>query len=208
MRLLLVFVGLAMLVLVTWLVWGGSWDEQLTFHGAAAWISAGGSWAWAAGIGLLAADLVLPIPATIVMAALGYIYGPWLGGVFAFIGTMLAAAVGYGLGRIMGEGFIRRWLGDEDCERARKFFSDGGGWMVALSRAIPILPETVSCMAGISRMPFGRFLLAAACGNLPMAVVFAAIGAAGQAAPWWAVAASILVPGVLWIVARRWKIRE
>ncbi|RYD35166.1 MAG: DedA family protein [Verrucomicrobiaceae bacterium] len=205
MRLLLVFVGLAVLVLATWLVWGGSWDERLTLHGTAAWIGTGGGWAWAAGIGLLAADLVLPIPATIVMAALGYVYGPWLGALFAFIGTMLAAITGYGLGRIMGEGFVRRWLGERDYERGRRFFADGGGWMVTLSRAIPILPETVSCMAGISRMPFGRFLLASACGNLPMVAVFAAIGASGKDAPWWAVAASVLVPGVLWFIARRWK---
>ncbi|MBX3742956.1 MAG: VTT domain-containing protein [Akkermansiaceae bacterium] len=203
MRLVFLFLGLAMVVLATWLVWGGSWDERLTLDGTAAWIGAGGSWAWAAGIGLLAADLVLPIPATVVMAALGYIYGPWLGAVLAFTGTMLAAATGYGLGRIMGEGFVRRWLGDADYERGRKFFANGGGWMVTLSRAIPILPETVSCMAGISRMPFGRFLLASACGNLPMAAVFAAIGASGKDAPGWAVATSILVPGVLWFIARR-----
>jgi len=204
MRLFLVFLGLAVLVLATWLVWGGSWDERLTLEGTVAWIQAGGAWAWAAGIGLLAADLVLPIPATIVMAALGYVYGPWWGALLAFAGTMLAAVIGYGVGRVMGEGFVRRWLGDGDYERGRKFFAGGGGWLVAFSRAVPILPETVSCMAGISRMPFGRFLLAAACGNVPMALAFGFIGASGKDAPWWAVAGSILVPGVLWFIARRW----
>ena len=34
-----------------------------------------GSWAWAVGVGLIWADLRLPIPQTAVIAALGIIYG-------------------------------------------------------------------------------------------------------------------------------------
>lgn len=120
-------------------------------------------------------------------------------------GMMLSSMAGYGIGRMMGEKFIRRWLGDTDFERGQRFFGHGGGWMVAFSRALPILPEVVSCMAGMSRMPLGRFVLASACGNVPMAFVFGLIGASGKDAPWWAVVASIVVPGVLWLVAKRWK---
>lgn len=205
MRLIGVFVALALLFLGAWMLWGGSWDERFTLHGTIEWLNGTGSWAWAAGIGLLVADLVLPMPGTIVMAALGFVYGGWLGGSVAFAGMMLSSMAGYGAGRLMNEGFVRRWLGDADFERGRKFFGDGGGWVVAFSRALPILPEVISCMAGMSRMPFGRFLLASACGNVPMAFVFALIGASGKDAPWWAVVASIVVPGILWLVARRWK---
>ena len=38
-----------------------------------------GSWAWAVGIALVWADVLLPIPQTAVIAALGIIYGTWLG---------------------------------------------------------------------------------------------------------------------------------
>lgn len=38
-----------------------------------------GSWAWAVGIVLIWADLVLPVPQTAVIAALGIIYGTVLG---------------------------------------------------------------------------------------------------------------------------------
>ena len=170
MRLVFLFVGMAVVFLAVWMIWGGSWDERFTLEGTVAWLEGTGSWAWAAGIGLLIADLVLPMPGTIVMAALGYVYGPWLGGLLAF-GT-------------------------------------GGGWVVALSRSLPILPEVVSCMAGISRMPFGRFLLASVCGNLPLAFAFGFIGASGKNAPWWAIAASIGVPAVLWLLAKRWRGRD
>jgi uncharacterized membrane protein YdjX (TVP38/TMEM64 family) len=205
MRLILLFAGMALACLGVWLIWGGAWDERFTLLGTVGWLGQSGGWAWAAGIGLLVADLALPLPGTVVMAALGYVYGWWLGAWIAFVGTMLGSAAGYGAGRVMSENFVRRWLGGRDFERGRKMFGTGGGWIVALSRAVPILPEVVSCMAGMSRMRFGRFLVAAACGNAPMAVVFGAIGATGKDAPGWAVAGSILVPGVLWLVAARWQ---
>ena len=41
------------------------------------------AWAWAAGIALIWADLVLPVPQTVVIAALGIIYGTVLGGFWA-----------------------------------------------------------------------------------------------------------------------------
>jgi uncharacterized membrane protein YdjX (TVP38/TMEM64 family) len=205
MRLVWLFVGLALIFLLSWMIWGGVWDERFTLGGTIAWLEGSGRWAWAAGMGMLVADLVLPLPGTIVMSALGFVYGSWLGGLFAFTGQMLASTVGYGCGRLCGEGFVRRWLGDEDFERGRKLFGNGGGWIVAFSRTLPILPEVVSCMAGISRMPFGSFLMASVCGNLTMAFIFSFIGAAGKDAPWWAIAASLVVPGVLWLAAVRWN---
>ena len=208
MRLVFLFVGMAVAFLAVWMIWGGSWDERFTLEGTVAWLEGTGSWAWAAGIGLLIADLELPMPGTIVMAALGYVYGPWLGGLLAFTGEMLASITGYGVGRMTGEKFVKRWLGDKDFERGKMFFGTGGGWVVALSRSLPILPEVVSCMAGISRMPFGRFLLASVCGNLPLAFAFGFIGASGKNAPWWAIAASIGVPAVLWLLAKRWRGRD
>lgn len=205
MRLVWLFVGMAVLFLISWAIWGGGLEERFTLEGTTAWMEHAGSWAGFAGMGLLVADLVLPMPGTIVMAALGWIYGPCLGGIFAFAGQMLASCAGYGVGRLCGEKFVRRWLGDRDFEKGRRFFGAGGGGLVAISRALPILPEVVSCMAGLSRMPVTRFFLASTCGNLPMAFVFSFIGASGKDAPWWAVGASVVVPGALWLAAAGWK---
>lgn len=206
MRLLAWFLALSALVLATWLLWGGAWEERFTLDGAVAWIEAAGPWAWAAGIGLLAADLVLPVPGTVVMSALGYVYGPLAGGLAAAAGSMLAGLCGYGIGRLVGERAARRLLGAMDYEKGRLLFARGGAWMIALSRALPILPEALACTAGLVRMPFARFLGALACGSLPVGVLFAWIGAAGRAAPGWALAFSLLVPALLWAVARRWRV--
>lgn len=205
MRLLLWFIAISGLVLGVWLLWGEHWEQHFTLNGAAEWMKQAGPWAWAAGMGLLAADLVLPVPGTVVMSALGLVYGAPLGGFFAAAGSILAGLCGYGLGRLIGERAARKLLGDRDFERGRILFSRGGGWVIALSRAIPILPEALSCTAGLVRMPFHRFLAALACGSIPVGFLFAWIGAVGRDARGWAIAFSFGVPALLWLVARRIK---
>jgi uncharacterized membrane protein YdjX (TVP38/TMEM64 family) len=204
MRLVCWFLGLALLLLAGWLIWGDAWEARFSFDGSVARLESAGPWAWAAGIGLLVSDLVLPVPGTVVMSALGLIYGPWLGGLIAAAGSMGGGLAGYGLGRCFGERPARRLLGDLDYERGRILFGRGGGWMVALSRALPILPEVIACTAGLARMPFGRFVMALACGSVPMGFLFAAIGAAGRDAPGWAMVVGLAVPALLWWLARRW----
>ena len=203
MRLVLWFAVLAALVLGIWLIWGGKWDDHFTFGGSVRWLESAGHWAWAAGILLLIGDLVLPVPGTIVISALGYIYGVVLGGLIAAVGLIAAGCSGYGLGRIFGERFARRWLGDRDYEKGRRLFANKGGWMVAVSRALPILPEVISCTAGLVGMPFRRFAVALACGSVPMGFLFAAIGRAGRETPGWAVVLSLLLPALLWLAASR-----
>jgi uncharacterized membrane protein YdjX (TVP38/TMEM64 family) len=203
MRLALWFLGLAALVLGTWAIWGTGWDERFTLAGSVAWLESAGPWAWAAAILLLVGDLALPVPGTIVISALGYIYGVFMGGLIASAGLILAGVTGYGLGRLFDERFARRWLGEGDYEKGRRLFSEGGGWVVALSRALPILPEVISCTAGLMRMPFRKFAVALVCGSVPMGFLFAAIGRAGHEAPGWALGLSVLVPALLWWVADR-----
>lgn len=205
MRLVLWFVVLGGLVLGAWMIWGDSWEGSFTLAGSVKWLESAGPWAWAAGIALLVGDLFLPVPGTVVISALGYVYGVLVGGLLASVGLILSGIAGYGLGRMFGEKFARRWLGDSDFEKGKRLFSNGGGWVVAMSKALPILPEVVACTAGLVRMPFGRFMAALVCGSLPMGYIFAAIGQAGREAPGWAFALSLLLPALLWIVAAKFK---
>lgn len=206
MRLALWFVGLAVLVLGTWCIWGGDWDSQFTLAGSVQWLERSGPWAWAAGILLLVVDLALPVPSTIVISALGYCYGVYFGGCVASVGLMASGLLGYGVGWCVGENVARKWLGDRDFENGRRIFTVGGAWIVALSKALPILPEVTACTAGLVRMPFRRFLVSLACGSLPMAFLFAAIGHIGRDAPGWAFSLSLLIPALLWGLASRFRL--
>ncbi|MEP4077942.1 TVP38/TMEM64 family protein [Haloferula sp.] len=190
------------LMLGIWLGYGGAWEKRFTLEGSVKWLESSGDWAWGAGIGLLVSDVVLPVPGTVVMSALGWIYGALLGGLLASAGSVCAGLVAYGLCRALGERMARRLLGDIDFEKGKLLFAQGGGWMVALSRALPILPEAVACTAGLVGMPFRRFLGSLICGSLPIGFLFAWIGAGGREAPGWTLAFSLVVPAILWAIAR------
>jgi uncharacterized membrane protein YdjX (TVP38/TMEM64 family) len=204
-RVLLVSAALVLLgAIVPYLVWGDALEAAFSVEGARAWMSGYGAGAGLAGIGLLGADLLLPIPSTLVMSALGLAYGTWLGGLYAAAGTMLAGLVAYALSRWLGRPLALRLAGEEGLRAGEGLFERGGAWLVAGSRCLPILPEAVACLAGLHRMPFRSFLFALACGSVPTGFLFAAIGALGQAEPAWALGLSVVVPVALWLAARRW----
>ena len=66
-------------------------------------------WAWALGIGAIWADLVLPVPQTAVIGALGILYGPVGGGLLGSVGLITAGLLGYALARRYGRGSPRVW---------------------------------------------------------------------------------------------------
>jgi uncharacterized membrane protein YdjX (TVP38/TMEM64 family) len=190
--------------IIPFLIWGEALEAAFSVDGARAWMAGYGPAAGLAGMGLLVADILLPIPSTLVMSALGLAYGPVIGGLYAAAGSTLAGVVAYGLSRWLGRPLALRLAGEAGLRAGEGFFAAGGAWLVACSRCLPILPEAVACLAGLNCMPFRTFLAAALCGSLPMGFVFAAIGALGQAEPAWALALSVAVPALLWLAARRW----
>jgi uncharacterized membrane protein YdjX (TVP38/TMEM64 family) len=203
LRLLGVFVVLAVAVIVPFLIWGGRLEEALSPEAAAAWLREVGPWAWLAGIGLLMGDLLLPIPATAVMSALGLVYGVFLGGMIGAAGSILAGAAGYLLCRALGRSMAVRILGPKGLAEGERLAHGSGVWLVVLSRWLPVFPEVVACMAGLTRMPPRRFLMALACGSIPLSFAFAALGAAGLEHPMLALVVSAAAPPVLWLFARK-----
>jgi uncharacterized membrane protein YdjX (TVP38/TMEM64 family) len=134
---------------------------------------------WAAGLagtGLLLADVVAPVPSSIIMFANGILFGPVWGTLLSTAGGVGAALLGYWIGT-QSESFGKRWIGEESFSRARSFFFKYGLIAVIVSRPIPILAETVSIISGISGMPPGKFFLGAVAGVLPIAAIYAVAGA-------------------------------
>src|SRR5690606_15584435 len=138
-------------------LWGEAFTAMFSPGGSVAWMRDYDAWAWAAGLLLLVADLFLPVPGTVVMSALGYLYGPVAGGLLAAGGSFCSGALAYGLCRGLGHGAARRLLGARDLARGEALFARVGGWIVVLSRWLPVFPEVVACMAGLTRMPAPPF---------------------------------------------------
>jgi uncharacterized membrane protein YdjX (TVP38/TMEM64 family) len=190
-------------IIVPFLIWGARFDAAFSIEGAREWMEGYGRWAWVAGIVLLIADIALPVPSTVVMSALGWMHGWWLGGLISAAGSMLSGVIAYAACRWLGRGAARWIAGEEGLRRGEEIFEKRGGWLVALSRWMPVLPEAVACLAGLSRMRWRVFLPALACGSVPTGFLFAAIGHMGQKDPLWAILLSCVVPVLLWLGAAR-----
>ncbi len=193
---------LVLLIVVSFLIWGDWFSAIFSEENAVAELSEYGRLAWLIGIVLLIGDLFLPLPATIIMSALGYIYGPLLGGVLATSGNFLSGMLAYGLCRALGRKGASWILGAEGLTKGEVQFANRGGWIVAISRWLPIVPEVVACMAGLHQMKANKFMVALLCGSLPLGFVFAYVGHTGHAAPYAALVASAVLPAVLWLAAQ------
>lgn len=189
-------------------VWGARFDEVLSLSGTRDWMAANGSWAWLAGVLLLVSDIVLPVPSTIVMSALGLTYGWFLGGVLASLGSFSSGLVAYGLCRWLGRPAALWISGQEGLAKGERLFEKQGGWLVATSRWMPVLPEAIACLAGLVRMPWMVYVVALACGSVPAGFAFAVIGAMGSERPGVAIALSALLPLFLWFLARHLQARR
>lgn len=202
MRNWLVFGALAVFVIVPFLVWGDWFTELLSEDGSIELLRNYGPWAWAVGILLLIGDLFLPLPATVIMAALGYLYGPVWGGLLSAFGSFLSGLLAFGLCRSLGRKGALWILGEKDLEKGERTFRKNGGWIVAISRWLPVLPEIVACMAGLNQMRWRNFTIALACGSIPLGFVFAYIGYTGIEHPLFALIVSAGLPPLLWLLAQ------
>ncbi len=204
MRLLTTAVIFAVVLCIPFAIWGGQFMAWFTGDAAIAWIRGWGAWGWLAIVGLLVSDLFLPIPATPVMSAAGYLYGAFTGGMISAAGSFAAGMAGYGLCRAFGRGVAVRLAGEAEITRHETIFQRSGPWLVAASRWLPLLPEVISCLAGLTRMPLRTFAVSLACGAVPMGFAYAAIGAAGQEQPKMAMALSVIIPPLLWLAVSPW----
>ncbi len=161
-----------------------------------------GRWAWAFGIALVWADLVLPIPQTSVIAALGMIYGTLLGGLLGSFSLITSGLLGYGLMFTAARRFVRRFARPQSLSRMQGLFDRSGAWAIVLTRSLPFsVPEVMVFLAGLASMPMRTFTAALTIGSVPAAFVFAAIGAGWADQPLLALVVSYVLPIVLLPVA-------
>jgi uncharacterized membrane protein YdjX (TVP38/TMEM64 family) len=167
------------------------------------------SWAWALGIALIWADLVLPIPQTAVIAALGIIYGTVVGGLLGSAALISSGILGYALMRTSARRFVDRLVGPRFRTKTESLFDRSGAWAIVLTRSLPYsVPEAIVFLAGLAGMPMGKFTMALTLGSVPTAFAFAAIGAGWADQPILVLVVSyflpvLLLPIVLYLVRPR-----
>ncbi len=147
---------------------------------------------------LLALDVILPVPSTVVATASGMLLGFGRGAAVTWVGLQAGAAVGYFVGRSVGMPAGKRFVGPAEFGRAERSHRRWGGLSLIACRAVPVLAESSVILAGAVRMPFRRFCWLTGLANAAIAVVYASVGAFALEVRAFllAFAASIALPGL------------
>lgn len=154
-----------------------------------------------AGAALLAADMLLPLPSSLVGTMLGARLGFAAGFVSAFIGLVAGQVAAFAVTRAVSRAVARG--AQEDLIRAP------APVILLLSRPVPVLAEAVVIAAGAARLGWVPFLLACTSGNALYAAALALNGS--QLLPGGLIGPGLLLPMLLpalaWLIWQ-WRRRN
>jgi uncharacterized membrane protein YdjX (TVP38/TMEM64 family) len=173
------------------------------------WLSRGGWIAAALGFGLLVADVLLPVPSSLVMIAHGALFGVVGGTLLSLAGSLGAGIFGFALGR-RGGPLLDRLVPLDERRNANALLERWGDLAIVVTRPVPILAETLAILAGASSMKWGRMIAATLAGSLPAALLYALTGATARNLDNVALVFGLVlaVAGVFWLVGKRLSRRE
>lgn len=151
-------------------------------------------------IGLLASDIFLPIPSSVVSTFSGRMLGFWGGTAASWCGMTAGAAFAFGLVRLFGRPLAKRFSSEEELARVDALAARLGVLVLVLARPVPVFAEASVLLMGTTRLSWWRFLSAVGLSNLGIAAAYAALGEQVQLPV--ALAAAIAIPLVAAAIAR------
>jgi membrane protein DedA with SNARE-associated domain len=144
-----------------------------------------------------------------------------LPGIIAFgvIGDVLGASIAYGIGYFGRVELIERHgnklhISPRRLERAHGWFERYGSPVIFVSRLIPVVRAAFPYAAGVSEMPFARFVAFATLGSIPWIAGLGILGkAVGSNWTHWRhnleyvdyVGAAVLLGAIVYVIVRRFR---
>ena len=123
---------------------------------------------WAVLLLVMIEDFGIPVPGeTVLIAASLYAGAGKLNvvavGVTAFAAAIIGDNIGFAIGHFGGRALVLRWgryvrLTEARLDKAEAFFDRHGAWIITVARFIEVLRQANGIVAGISNMPWPRFL--------------------------------------------------
>lgn len=200
MRWAVLWIVLIALILLPFLLFEAQFDAlaiRITSSGTSRSLAAGGIFA------LLALDVFLPVPSSIVSTAAGVLFGVARGALIVWSGMMAGCLLAYVVG-LRAAGAARWIAGSENLARSEALMRKYGESAIVLCRPVPVLAEATVIFAGIVRAPFARFAALTAVSNLGIALGYSAFGAFSMRMNSFVVAflGALLLPGIVLGISR------
>jgi uncharacterized membrane protein YdjX (TVP38/TMEM64 family) len=157
LRLALVLVLVAAFGTVAWWI-----KKSGLLAEALLWIKNLGVWAPVVFIALYVATVIICLPAAILTAGGGFIFGMTGGSIYVLIAAHIAANVTFLLGRYLARDWVARRLEGNARFRALDAATARDGWkIVALVRLAPVFPFSITSYGfGLTRVPLWEYALA------------------------------------------------
>jgi uncharacterized membrane protein YdjX (TVP38/TMEM64 family) len=153
---------------------------------------------------LLALDVFLPIPSSIVSTAAGAMLGFPIGVMVSTIGMSIGCLLAYVCGWRFGLPLVRRMVSEPDLNQLSAQFHRGTEWTLATMRPVPVLAEASALLAGLFRVPFLSYMVVTGLANAGISAVYCAVGANALHTGSFLLAfgGSILLPGLAIVISR------
>lgn len=142
---------------------------------------------------ILATDIFLPVPSSVVCTLSGWQLGWWQGTLASWLGMTIGAVAGFALARRWGHTFAVWFSKDDDLQRMQLTIDRYGPIVLVLTRAMPVFAEASVLIAGIHKLSWARFVPAVVLSNAGIAVAYGAFGHYAQKYEWLPLALSVAV---------------
>jgi uncharacterized membrane protein YdjX (TVP38/TMEM64 family) len=190
--------------IIPFLLWGSAIEDWLmTYreHPPATWVLS------LCIIGLLASDVLLPIPSSLLCTLAGAQLGMWLAILISWTGMNLGACLGFAAAKAWGSRWVNRMTSADDISRIQPFAERYGSLLLLLARGVPVLAEASVLWLGMHQLSWSQFWWPVLGGNLVLAVVYCTLGEIAAEQEWLPIAlvASLALPILLLGLWRRWQ---
>jgi uncharacterized membrane protein YdjX (TVP38/TMEM64 family) len=186
-------------------------DLAAKLQTAQAWVADHGAWGPVAFIGIYIVAVVAALPASILTAGAGGIFGWWAGLIYVSVAATMGACLAFLISRYLARNLISRWLGDNPTFRKLDALTaKHGKVIVAVTRLAPIFPFNLQNYGfGLTQVPFRTYAFWSWLCMLPGTALYVVGGDVLTAAlkngrvPWrLVIVLMVMLIGVLLLVAR------
>lgn len=146
---------------------------------------------------LLALDVFLPIPSSIVMFFNGSVLGVLIGGLLSLISCLVSSVIGYFFGKAFYKKLNKNYT-EEELNKSVHIVNNYGFVGLILTRGIPILSEAIAILCGNMAYSFRHFFMASFIGYVPVCFMYSFIGShsMGQDGFLWAFGINVFIAAI------------
>lgn len=165
---------LSLSIILPFLLWGEAaenWVDRFLSNETSLWILG------AVIFLLLAGDIALPVPSSVVSTASGAFLGVGLGTLVSAGGMTAGVVAGLLIGRRYGRRACRAFIGAKAYDRLEHYVRSHGILILVLMRPVPVLAEASVISAASLGIPMKTAISYTSLANLGLAFAYACLGA-------------------------------